>query len=123
VSAGAVKEKPLPTTAMKTPFRLFVLVAVGVPSVQLIGRGSFPYCAMFPEPTSVYVLSCAVTPDLRFRVVSPQCTQSVLPSVVKFTAVATLVLLPDNDPVVPTAVFVKLKPAPVPTPGTVAVTA
>ena len=51
----------------------------------------------------------------------PQWTQSVAPSVVKFTAAAEVVTLPDREPTA-MAVLVRLKLAGVATPGAVAVT-
>jgi len=124
VSAGAVNVNPFPAPAIHIPLVSPVLLAVGVPSVQLNGRGSFVYDPGELDPTNVYALNCALTPALRFTVpLISQCSQSRAPSVVRFAAVAKLSPVPLSDPpVVTTAILVRLKLAGVATPETLAVT-
>ena len=125
VPAGAVNVNPCPAPPAHNPFLLPVLLAIGVPSVQLNGRGSFVYDPSEFDPTNVYALNCALTPALRFMVpTASQCSQSRLPSVVRFAPVARLSPLPLRDPPVvpPEALFVRLKVAGADAPDTVAVT-
>ena len=71
-SAGAVNENPLPVPLTENPLVLLLLLAAGVPPVQLKDRGSLLYVLIDPTPTAVTSLSWALPPDLRFRLASPQ---------------------------------------------------
>src|SRR5580698_10078787 len=92
------------------------------PSVQLTGLGSFEYPSTEPDPRTLNVLICPVTPDLRSWRPNSQCTQSAVPSVVRLTGFAVALTEPERvPPAKAAAVFVRAKLAPVATPGAVAV--
>src|SRR5512145_32227 len=75
-------------------------VAVGVPSVQLsVDQGEPPVNRPLMATSGVNPLICAVTPALRFTLVastSPQCIQSAVPSVVRFTTDGPATTLPES---------------------------
>src|SRR5437764_3032749 len=65
---------------------------------------------------------CGVMPALWFRLESPQCTQSAVPSEARLIVVVLLLPAPDKDPAETTALFVRLNVAVGVTPATLAVT-